>query len=207
MAGLNVGDIVAVSAVGTCLAQRVLATMLYRVSGPSTSGDVLTALQNVADFYKNNGATAWVTAYLAAAPQNYTCTLVRAQRIWPTRSIYRDSADGRPGTIASNAETCNLTCVITKRTEDGTRKGIGRLHTAPLPPTAQSAGLISALFTPLATALRDKLILASTIVGDATVMGPVLWNRVAPSLYKPLFAGTVQDTIRTLRRRTLRVGE
>ena len=205
MAGLNIGDKIAVTMVGECLGQRVQQIMHYDVTTASTIADTLEALLDLA-----NGMIAdvvsWPNILRNNAPSNYTWQKLRCQRVWPSRSAFQEVTVNLAGLHAQAATTANVNGVITKRTLVGTRKGIGRMSTAPLASDEYSAGVVTGGtltgMTTLATVLNDEIVGA---VG-ATTADPVLWSRSTPTTSLLITSAAPQDTVRVMRRRTLRVG-
>jgi len=210
---VNDGDVVQISAVGQCLGQRIMMvlhysvdvnvpnlpdaqvvdSMLLRVRGGVGGGDVLES------------------KYLACLAENYTLDAWWGQKLAPTRYRKRVSIRAVPGTLSGDALTANICAVITKQTELSGRRFIGSAHVGP-PPTEVTYvdnGLITtALAIPLGTfanALLDPL-------QDLT-----LGYTAYPCLYHPdltppfdttaIEDTTSQDTVRVMRRRTVRVGE
>jgi len=205
MAGLNNGDIIAVTMIGSCLGQRVQQSMFYSVITPSTSASVATALTNVLNDIVADPVS-WPNQLLAFAPQNYSWSALRAQRVHPTRSAYAEVAGLGAGLHAQDATTANVNGVITKRTLVGTRKGVGRMSTAPLTPDQFTAGLVTAgtlaAMDLLGTVLNDPI----SGGADLTDAEPVLWSKDTPTTSLLITSAQGQDTVRVMRRRTLRVG-
>lgn len=205
MAGLNVGDIVAVTMIGECLGQRVQQTQFYSVITPSINANTLDALQALgADIVAD--PVSWPNTMLVPAPSNYDWKKLRLQRVHPTRSAFQEVLGLGAGLHVAAATTANVNAVITKRTLVGTRRGVGRMSGTPLAPDQYTAGLLTAgtlsEYNTVGTVLNDVLGGGA----DATEIEPVLWSRATPTTSLLVTSAAAQDTVRVMRRRTLRVG-
>jgi len=102
MAGMAVGDVVAVSFRGTLFDQRILNIFHYAVSVTGT-GTVVEQLQGLANGFTVDAlGSNFQTDFLACLGPSYTLDLVRTQRVYPTRSIYAEATADAPGTFATD---------------------------------------------------------------------------------------------------------
>lgn len=205
MAGLNVGDVVALSYQGLILGQRTINTLHYVVQISSTNTSVLPALTSLASAF-STGAVSPTLPLLAAMPQNWTLTHIRAQRVSPTRSAFVDYADGRPGQLVTDAESTNVNATITKRTISGTRPGIGSFHAPAIPVDGFAFGLLTAAYKILTETYAIRFINVFIDPVDNTQLQPIVFHKAVPSASFPIVSITVQNTLRVMRRRTVGVG-
>lgn len=176
------------------------------VSSTSSSSDV-SDNQSLADLLAGeNGVGAFVTPFRNALPTNVVLQRVRTQKIAPQRSPYTESVIGQLGLWPNPASTGNLAGVITKRGSLGTRKSVGSLHIGPIPDTAYVQGVISAGYVGVLQILYDALAAVFTVPGSGVTYQMVIYNRTSTPNWNQIAATTVQDTVRVMRRRTLRVG-
>lgn len=206
MAGLNAGDIVAVTMIGTCAGQRVQQQMIYEVQVGSISTSTLTAQLNLA----NDIAAApayWPRTMWNNAVQNYTWDFLRVQKVYNGRAAFSQTAGLGAGQLAQDAPSVNVNASVEKRTDVGKRYGVGRMTTTPLPASQMQNGLLTAAALTawglLATAMMQNI----SATTDGTVMYPVLWSIKVPTRPLPLESCNVQGTVRVQRRRTVGVGK
>jgi len=205
MAGINMGDTLEITVEGALLGQRTMNIFHYNVIAPSTAPSFIVAMNALlADWL--NSATGPQLMILAAAAQNWECQNIRGQRLWPTRSLAVYQVDGRPGLRPADCTAPNLSAVITKHGEFGTRKDVGSFHLAGLSDLDYTEGLISGpqltRMDALATRIRTTLVVA----GGGTEALPCLIGEDGPAATRTIVQCEVQDTLRVMRRRTLRVG-
>jgi hypothetical protein len=209
MAGMAVGDVVAVSFRGTLFNQRILNIFHYSV-GVSGTGTVVEQLQAFANgFIADSFAVPFQAAFLACLAPSYTLDVVRAQRVYPTRSIYAEGTADAPGTFATDTEVSNIAASILKRTETPGRMGIGRVQLAGIPTAAYENGAVTnAYLTGELSTFAADMILSLTEPARGVTFVPCLFNPTAPvNKFSVLAAATPQSSLRTMHRRTLRVGE
>jgi len=210
MAGLNVSDSIQVRVLGTLLGQKTVNTFYYQIVIPSITADPITACQSWADTW-GSGAVSPFLSFLECCPQNYTADTIEVQKIYPERFRPTRNNIGLPGTRPNDAQTANVSAVITRAGIQAGRAFVGSLHIPGVAEADQNGGLIgNTLFTKMGT-LGSKMLNAFTDTFQATVGNPVLyhWRRpplayVNPSL---LYTTIPQRTIRVMRRRTVGVGK
>jgi len=205
MAGLNAGDVLQVTIRGAVLDQEVMTNLTYVVNTASTAGTYLTAMAAWMNDWLNS-ATGPQLSYLAAVAQNYTCIDIRGQRVWPTRDIALFKLDGRPGTRPTDAEAANLAGVITRHGPFGTRHDVTNLHLPAIADGDFIGGKLTAQQITRMGTLGTKLLNQITVPGEALTLDPVVTSRANLAAYRALIAFAVQDTVRVMRRRTLRIG-
>lgn len=206
--GAPVGSILEYTLVGEVNAQLVETVLHYVVVTES----ILTPGGNEENAFMAQigvgGPEDLVTPYLAACSQDYTLFATRAQFIYPTRYAYVEIPTTDPGTIASPCAAQNVAGVITKRTQFAGRKQVGAVHMPGVPNNGYAAGSITGTQKTHYENVADQMLLNPNPTGTAGLYRPIIWHRNTTPL--PTFdvwsIYTVQDTLRTMRRRNLRIG-
>lgn len=208
--GITNGAIIQLSLRGTMFSQRILNILHYVVISPGTSGTVLGQLQDLVDTLANDGdGGLLISKFLATQSASYSLDSIRAQVVDPTRSPFAENTAIQVGTAAGTSNTANVAVSITKKSDVGGRHGIGRMQLAGVPSSQIASGRVQGAFAAgplkaLADALKFNIITAPSNV----TMEPVIYNPgVVPFNYSQIIQTTVQDTVRTMHRRTLFVGE
>jgi hypothetical protein len=209
MAGMAVNDIVAVSFRGTLFSQRILNIFHYVVSVAGT-GTVVEQLQAFANgFIVDALGCNFQTDFLACLAPSYVLDEVRTQRVYPTRSIYTTATADVPGTYATDTEVANIAASILKRTETPGRMGIGRVQLAGIPTAVyENGGLTNAYANGQLSNLATDMLFSLTEPARTVTYVPCLYNPSSTGeKFSVLSAATPQLSLRTMHRRTLRVGE
>jgi len=204
-----VNDIFQVTLRGDLLSQEILSVLHYRVNILGTASTEATFLADLADTLNASGAGCpLVDKYIAAAGNNYTLQAVRAQRVYPARTVYVEAVSGTPGGQAGACLTANNAASIFKRTNTPGRMGVGRLQYGLVPGLKYTGGTIENVYKtgPLLD-VASAVIFTFVTTLFTTEMRPCLYNpnAVGPK-FSDLFVTGVEDTARTMHRRTLRVG-
>lgn len=207
MAGINVNDVVGVQIHGELFSQRTISTFWYRCLVASTNANYVQAITGVAENF-DQGVISPGLAFVAVAPQNWTWVFTRAQVVNPTRKVYAESNVDLPGTWPVGATTANTQASITRRSEIGTRRNVGALHTPGLPTDAQVAGELSVGYKAALATLGTRMLNIFEHPFDATLeLQPILWSPSTPTDATRVITSTiVQDRVGTMHRRTVRLG-
>jgi len=208
MAAAVLNQVYLVTLFGRLNNQTVLNTFMYKLS-------LVPAAQTVATAYgvintALNPIHLLQDKFLAVAPDNYHLVRKYVQCIDPVRYAKGEFAVALDGYAGSDANTCNLAAVITRRGEEANRRNVGSLH-IPLPDPigvaedgeitdATYKGHLGELATEMLNPLQDGL---ATWKFD-----PVLFNIKrgigAPRI--PIVGTAVQTSVRVMRRRTVGLG-
>lgn len=207
---IAVGDIVRVAAVGSCFGQRIMLTLPYgvqNITGPQPEADVCNELLN--EIRGGGGGDLYESKYLACLPADYSLTKWVAQKTNPIRYAYVKVDRNTPGTHAGACEETNLAACITMSGYLAGRDQIANKHIGPLPggATVRTDGLLVLAYKGLLDTLG--LALASVIILPVTgvTLAPCIPHTAALGTYSTIADNETQDTIRVMRRRTVRVGE
>lgn len=207
---LAMNDIVMLAFRGTCSNQRILFTQFYRVSQPASGSiTVVQDLQGIAAAQDGTSDQPLLYNYIGCMANTYTCNAVRAQRVYPTRSVAVDVARSLAGANTQAAEATNLAAVITLRTAKAGRSQVSNKHIGPLPNGSYTLGNIS---TSYQTDLGDlgNSIIAPLVTAGFSTLTPIIYHKNGDgpaAKYDDMISMVVQTTARTERRRTLRIGE
>lgn len=161
------------------------------------------------------GNGTWIGEMKACTSQNTTFFRRDTQLIWPTRYRTRTQELNEQGAVGSPAEAQNVAATLTKRGALGKRSNIGSYHVGGVPSTEYQGGILKpaqvdryeSLITNFLDDFRSDNL--TTVEYD-----PAILNKIKnPITEKYEIIGAtqvqqwlVQDTLRTMRRRTLRVG-
>ena len=206
---LALNDVVQVSFRGTLYGQRMLNILHYVVGVVGSGSDVSQLDILVSNILTGGGSVDPRTPFLACIGTEYTLDTIRAQRVHPTRTIYMEAVDGGGGAYGSGTEVTNISASIEKRTQKAGRMGIGRIQIPGVPTLAMNNGeLTNAYLTGPMEDLAAVLPQSLTTTGPVVTYVPCLFNPTDPGVkFAVLFDCIPKAEIRTMHRRTLRVGE
>lgn len=207
--GMLNGDIVQVSFRGRCFGQRILLVRHYKLFGDAPVGQsTRTDLQNINTAVAAAGVNDIMTPYLACLPPQYTLESIRSQRIRNLRTAYEDL--GTPGAVGTNVNNATVACDsagIILRTFEAGRGERGTAKIGPAPDGASAAGLITAAYQALLSALGSKLVTAFVPVGwGGTLVTPVLFQ-VSTNTSRILQTFLIPTDSRVMNRRVVGRGE
>lgn len=161
---------------GTCFGQRIILTHHYLVVGDW--GVATTVAQDLAQINSEldvAGAFDPTTDYLACLPPQYTLNEIRSQRIKANRSVYRSLAKvATVGTNANPATVASDAAAITCRGSNAGRSNLSVKKIGPVPDAASAAGLLTAPYTALLTALGSRLVQGFTPAGSGSLLTPIV---------------------------------
>jgi len=200
----NPGDRFLVTFEGEANGQLILNTFWYRLSSEVTPVHKGEACDEIQSELSNAGGL--IDDFIACMPGQYTLNNVWVQPIDPVRyvkSIYPKGTIGGSGIVG---ETPNIAGVITRRGSAATKKALGSLHLLlPTAVTVMNDGLIEAAHKTKMNTLADEMEKNLTPANN-NIYVPCLRNGPLPSEYHDIGECFAQDTVRVMRRRTVRVG-
>lgn len=205
---LTVGDVVQLSFSGRVFNQRVLFTHNFRVSETQSSAPSWEILQDIAEFFENDD-NPLKSKYLACLPPQYVMNDVRAQVLYPLRLPYESVPTGSPGTQTNATEVSNLAACFTLYSALTGRKQIAVSHVGPISPTYANDGVWNSdVLTPLID-LADECTNTYAITAAQTTLVPVILHKGANQNPRTndVVGFRIQNTVRTMRRRTVGRGE
>jgi hypothetical protein len=208
--GMAVNNIVLVQMWGTCLQQRIILDLYYRVAVASVvTQSVTQELTKLGDFLDGATSGNLTNKYLGCLPNNYTLNEIRCQKIYPVpRSAYIQHPQSLTGLMAEDTNTVNSGAAMTLRTDEG---GYGQWATKHIGPIGEADFSDGHLSSSLLSAVQG---LAQACVGqlpvpDAPVFQPIVYhkNGDGPSAkYTDVTNWIVNKEIRVQRRRTVGLG-
>lgn len=206
--GLLNNDIVQITFVGSCFNQLVELIRNYVVLGDfPLANSVMADLDLINTAVTAGGVNDIETPYLALLPPQYSCQLMKSQKISGIRSAYRplNFVGGAPGTNAGTATSVNRACALTTRTALSGKKQRGTVHVGPIPDAACVGGNLTAVYQGLLVPFGTKLLTSFSPPTSGSLLSPILYHR--DHTWDLLNSIPTQVTVRTQRRRTLGVGK
>lgn len=208
---LAVNTVVLVQLIGNVNGQRIINTFHYRTdTSPAPATSYRLFLDKL--FLKLNAANEIIQKYQACMTVDYTLERVRIQPVYPTRQRYVDypltiSGTFSGGTYLTVAQ--NLAASIKRVTNFIGASGVGRVQM--VMPNGQASGGFIVDVNGYKTALDD---FGATFLHQYLTASPVAnWipclfgAGYVPSGVYDLVDGEVENTVRTMHRRTTFLGE
>jgi hypothetical protein len=191
---------------GELAGQRIINTFGYLVTAVAPPAGQASFFDD-ADAYLATGGGFYDKLRLCL-PTNYMHRESWWQVIAPTRFAAHRFTHNEPGTGAGLSDSPNIASTITRRGDVANRANVSSLHLAV--PTTVSAMANGMLLTPVLDALND---FCSYIEDDipvatgAATLTPVIPHMILPNASVRIDQAFPQDTVRVMRRRTVRLGE
>lgn len=207
MANASINDLYLYTLRGELFGQRIISTYHYRIDAITGTPDAQVAALEL--LQKLNDAGGIRATYLACVNNDYLMLEEWCQRIAPQRlAAVRNTVNLNGLYAAGVSRTANTAASITRRGVLATRSSISSLHV----PIGQSIDEMADGF--LTQDLKDVLTThaAQIPLQVTTATGAITWTPVIPFVANPVAShdieiAFVQDTTRTMRRRTVRLGE
>jgi len=204
------GDIYQVTLVGLIHGQTTMTTFHYRLVAVGSPPPVSTTTNDVYQALDTAIAVAGGLAadFKACCPTSWSHIGTWFQKVAPTRIVKFTAAILPTPGLRADADVTNIQASITRRTEDAHRTGVGGIR-VPLSDQDVVAGkLVASLLTALDNLGQEMLNTLDITAATGHVLEPVLYARINPTTFRsaPLYAVIVQDTARTIRRRTVGLG-
>jgi len=204
---ISVGDIVAVSFMGTINAQRTVSTLHFRAADASGTATA-TLMQNLITLVRagGGGGNTLETTFLNCCAQNFTLDSIRAQKISTVRAKFEQQLRAVPGNVAVDCDITNVSGVITKQGALANRHNIGSMHMPAVPNGYASAGDCSGTYLTLLNAWAAKFTDVQTVAADTVNYFPVIFNKTIPADSAFISSAFPQTSLRVMRRRTVGLG-
>jgi len=207
---LVVGDIINVRVRGNLFSQNVITTFCYKLGVQGSSTDTNTQLSAFNAAFKTSINSPYAFM-LAAISSSWGGLQIVSQQVTPGMSVQvKTSISGDVGGRGV-ANTANLAYVVSKNTELAGRSQLGSWHLPGVDVTDIDDGFVEVAQIARLQAFADKAVLPFTVVALGAQWIPQIFHRnnppVAPSTASSIYQTTVRDTVRTMRRRTINVGE
>lgn len=202
-----IGDVFRVTYFQSLFDQRILNVFYLRCTVAPTGGvSYYDATANLAARLGDDGI-APVQNWLPIVGDELEFNFCRAQRVYPTRDIYAQETMGVDGSHADPATMSNDAMSVEKRTLTFGPQGIGRMQLAGVPASTITAGKFSGAYQVAVQSFADTFLGDITVAADSSKYRFCLFNGTAATADDDYFDMIVHDTVRTMHRRTLRVGE
>lgn len=150
---------------------------------------------------ETDGLTQVMSQYVTS---DLTFIGIQAQWIHPIRYAYiRQVCSHTEGTQAPPTLPQNVCGVVTLQTDFGLAGGHSNVFVAGLESLAENGGMMTGLAKGHLAEIGDMLTFPINPTSIGRNLYPIVYNRNLPTQYKPLTHYRVQDTVRTMRRRTV----
>lgn len=207
----SVGDMYEVTALGRCLNQRIMLTAHYWLAQINANVDENTVMQALLDDMAggNNDPGHWETAYLNCLPTNYTLEGWRVQLIRPIRMAYVWRQRDQLGKHSGTTEIPNLSACLTMRSRASGRRQVANRHIGPVPTDTMTVnnGRLSPTYKGFLVTLGEKMIENVEIPIHGGILVPIIPHPGNNLQFDVIRSYIVQDTVRTMHRRTVGLGE
>lgn len=206
---LPTNSIVQLSIFSTLFDQRIINTCRFQFTGvPDPAVDYRQYLGAMSAQLEIAGGL--IEDFKDTYPTNLTVQWYRLQPIWPTRLRYMQFLVGAGGTSSfAEARTANLAASIRRVSDVIGPGGVGRVQ-IPVPEATVANGKLDVDYmnselTDLANELKQPVVTGA----PAATWTPVLFGKNAAGLIHTgeIIDASPEDTVRTMHRRTLRLGE
>lgn len=200
------GDILEVAIKARQADQRVMNTFHYRLISDGGPLDGIGAINAFNPLF-NGGAGTMLGEWVKTVNTGVTVEEISYQWV---HAIRRARVSKLPsllvGIVAGTKSPPNLAATLTKRSDLAGRRGLGTVHM----PGLVNENWAEGRFTPggldtYGTLL--SLLFAAVVVDFGITYQPVIFNRETPSDSPPVTNSNAQQTVRTMHRRTVGVGE
>jgi hypothetical protein len=201
---LNPGDIVEGSIRGAVLGQVVMTVLHYQATLAAPIADGIAAL-TTAETAFSVGAGSPLVKYRGCTATNYASQFVRFQVVYPTRRPYFQVARNAAGTFAPDCEAPNLSAFLNLQALNAGRGRHGGIHFPAPSSGGYTAGNVAGA---LGVAIRDFVTAWSPglNISAGNDLIPIIWSRVKPTTPSAIIGTSIQQTIRTMHRRTVGLG-
>lgn len=209
MANAAQNDIILVTFFGSVFNQLVMLTHHYKIFSIVGEINILDVQDDVLAAVKAGGGFDIETPYTGCLTGAYSCTKIRAQRVYPSRARFSETPGTLSGTLGA-AQVTNVSGAIELFTESAGRSQLATKHIGPMDPSpdSTSSGTWDLLAINALAGLRDQLLEPITVALGNVDLLPVIFHRGAVSpKFDTITDGTVQDTVRVQRTRTVGHGK
>lgn len=202
------GDIVQVVIESRVEGQTMLNVLYFKANEAEVGSTYFESLEKLIESVVSDLNTAIVARMTPLMGPNAQVTNVQAQRVYPTRDVYRRQPLGEPGTHVDDCDATNVAAVIVKQSSVAGRGRSGTFHLGGLGSTSYALGEMTNDAVGLLTALGDSLDDKQPGVGDTEQWIPGMFNASlgAPNNFTTIAATAPRKTLRVMRRRTVGVG-
>jgi len=203
------GTIVQVRIVQSLYGQRVLNVLHYRADGnPGTTVNYVTWMNQLSGSLTADDRL--VDRMRQCQSNDVLIERIVCQPVYSLRLAGASNGINMTGAYQAAARTPNVAASISKETVFASRKGIGRVQLAGIPSAVYAEGYITdASYKNLLGDFAAELLYSHIVVNGANevIFTPCLWSPKTAQTSYDVVGATVRTTVRTMRRRTVGVGE
>lgn len=201
-------DIFQVSIVSEYHGETIMLVNNWRVKNLADPGEYLVDCQSIATKFGTVGVGAPLSAYMPLLGTDVNILYSRAQRIYAPRSAYVDQLIGEIGTGGAIANTGNLAGVVARKSDLSGRDQVSVSHLGPIPFDVQEEGELDIAYKLALENWGNVWTQVQTVAGPSGIdLEPVVFHRnTVPPTWNTLRTVLVNPYVRTMRRRTVRVG-
>jgi len=205
---LPVGSVVRVSYNGVCLGQRIRFVTDWKIRSSNSIQNSQQDTRDIAELF-GTPLNIFQPAYLACLPQNYMLEDVTAQAVHPVRYAHGQYLSNTPGAIATDATASNVAATFVRYGELAGRNKISVSHIGPVPPGQYTGGYTTVPYNLLLATCAGTFKTPTSTLAPTIVLDPVVLHRDpnANPATNLLEYYRIGFTLRTMRRRTVGVGE
>lgn len=205
---VGVNSIMELTFMGTVNSQKVLTILHFACTNQPTQNDAIVVQDDFLQEVIGGGGSPMEVHYTGCCGSNYLLNSLRAQIVSPTR--YRPSYLTRnlSGTRTGACTAQNVSGVITKQTDLSGRKQVGSVHIPGISASDYTSGKMTSGWLSDAVLFGNDLLQNVIENGGQGVWAPCLYHvgQQGQNAWNRLTAYLVQDTLRTMRRRTVGLG-
>jgi len=132
--------------------------------------------------------------------------LIRYQRIAPTRYLQEVSIPAEREGRRDPSKMSNNAFVITRQGELAGRSNVSNIHIPGVSDTDMEQGFLTAAFLAIAEVFADKTVEEIDVGFGSGKLVPCAFKRSNPAMSPQMVSAYTQDSVRVMRRRTVRVG-
>lgn len=202
-----VNDVIRVTYWQRLYEQRILTVLHLRVvTPPAGSVSIATELSELSEVLASPTHDL-LSGWASNVSEDLLFDEVRCQIVHPNRTQYQVSAIGISGGMAEPSPTANVAVSIQKRTLRVGRRGNGRVQMAGIPASAIVDGDLTGLYLAAVDADWQELLDPVFVTETSGNYHWCLYGGQDVDANDDIFDVNAKQTLRTMHRRTLRVGE
>lgn len=200
------GSIMEFTIRGSANGQTTLSIFHFRYTGSGDYSNAQNATQAFINAYLPGGdGPITQDTWLNMMSQQWVQQGITAQWIYPLRYARQEElTPATVGAVAQNMLPQNVALAITKKSDLAGRIGTGTLHLPGVPVTFVTNGMVTAAALAAISPFVDQL--NQAYIYSTREFVPIILHRAAGNLSQVIVNAQLQDTARTMRRRTVRLG-
>lgn len=201
-------DIFQVTLLGDYNGEAFMLVNNWRVKNLADPAEYLVDAQSIATHFGTVGVNKPLTAYLPLIGTDATVLKARAQRIYAPRSAFVDQLVNEAGLGGAICNTGNLAASVTRKSDLAGRDQVAVSHIGPIPFDVFTEGQLNPGFITDLGIFGTVWTTVQSIPGGSGIdLEPVIFHRnTVPPSWNTLRTHSVNPYVRTMRRRTVRVG-